>query len=742
MSFPILFIFTLDQFRHAEKANLLTDEQLVIATANVDVLAICANRSLPVEDLSEYLGRDGQCFQDDALQICERMAAVLEKEIPEEYRRLAFHVTFDLLYPITWFLQVGVMVENLIKQKHPGRAFCFGDIPHIVGWDPQPIPYDTGNMIARWTLEQNNIPLELLYLAKDSLVRQRELPTKKHALNNERLPWPEADTPVSALSMAAMTGAIGIAEQSSLLNSRDARPKKQFVAFPDGGLRFLPIKSEVRGLQLKSHIERAVDQLRSGEEIPDFLSHNNYLKGFWLAWSTLIQNGLSSFHQAQLIADIFRPRVVFTAYDVFGHTRCQTEGLLSAGITPISVHHSGFNGGTEVGARRHHRAVGHIAGWSDIERHYVSRYRNARFQYRAIGSLRPDIHQSFSTVCRTSRSERATGKPPVVLFLSSRIADYAPIQGGMGGHVATWRVLRNYCARRSDLKFILKKHPRYDYAEVYGETQDDVGCQGALTPADSLTAALRSADLVVTVNMVSTAMLDAVCAGKPVLFLDSFYFCSRSNWLQELGVEVVPDVPALERRIDELLNDRTQADALVEQMQANLKKFVVATGPEAAERLWGFVKELCPDVWDEPQAKQPPPNPVSLWCWDFARVADSVLRGESDPAAKHLAARFPGDLSAEGKCPVDLEQLAPKVFHQVLWKLQDQWGQPGAKIVRDINRLLPAKYRMRFKALRPYLVQALLLDAEDERRSPGCRIYSKLAVYTLAPGRLLALASD
>lgn len=716
--------------------HLLADRRVVIATANVDVLAICSDRSLPVDDLSAYLEDDGQRFQDEAIQICERMATALAEELPETYRHLAFHVTFDLLSPITWFLQVGAMVENLVKQKYPNRAFCFGDIPHVVGWDPRPLPFDTGNCIVRWILERHGIPHELLYLAKVTPVSSQKIPPKKIVGNKEPPPGIEVRSSISVLSMAAMTGAIGKAEQSQILTSGGAQAQRAFAAFPDWGLCFLPITSGLTKSEIGVIVERVVARLRSQKELPDCLLFNSYLGELWLAWSALIGSGLSFFRRSEFIADLLRPRVVLTAYDVFGHTRCQTEGFLQAGVVPVSIYHSGFNGATKRGMQRQYRAVGHLAGWSEIEIQVVSFRRKAGFHCRAIGSLRTDIDQAISTAHRSSRGGKAEETPSTVLFITSRIADYAPMQSALSEHVALWRELRGYCARRVDLKFLLKKHPRYDYAEVYGETSDKVADQRGLIPVDSLADALRSADLVVTVNMVSTAWLDAVCAGKPILFLDSFDFCLRSRWAGELGVEVVSDVPALERRIDELLNDPAQADALVTRMQGNLKKFVVATGPEAVRRLWEFVEELCPDVWDAPKKEQRPPNPLSLWCWDFARVADSILRGESDPARRQLAARFPDIPAAEGECPVDLEQLASKVFHQVLWKLQDQWGQPSAEIIRAINDLLPAKYRMSFRTLRPYLVQALLLDANDHRRSIGRRAYSKLAAYALAPGRL------
>ena len=728
MTGTLAFIFNPEQFRHADQPGLVQDVGTTVATADVDVLGMCFRRSIPAIDLTEHLEGNPMDYPEQALGACEFISATLHDVLPEVYRPLAFHMAFDLLCPLAYCLQMQTMASNLLRSFRPEQVLCFGDHREAFILIPRRLPPDLANGVVRWILEQDGTPVRILHGP----------PPAGAPVYNEPINWNPADgEAVSRFPpVLCLTGGAGIGEQEALWRENlGAGGGRAAPMFPVMWRRALCFRGVEGARECMEWVARTLERLRREESLPPILLHNGYLDCLWTRWAREMQSCLRGFQMGRFVAEVLQPKVVLTGYDIFGHTRCLSEALWQTGITPLSVIHGGIGG---IGFARlfHHGATGHVACWSQQDAKVLNHCRASVFQVWPVGSLRTDIHRAV-TGMSTERPGplEAPARPPNILFLTSPVASFVPVLQSPGRHVAAWQGVLEYCARRRDLRFLLKKHPRYDYAELYSTDPGAADGGGFLTLVDSLPEALQQADLVVLVNVITTAALDAICAGLPLVYLNASDRGPAAPWAQESGVDIVASVPELEARIDQLLSDRAQARALVARLQANLKSTIAATGPEAVERLWRFMEQVRPDVWEPRATDAPMVNPVSLWCLRFLQQADQIVLGASGTTDRMQQLRFPADAAAEAACPVDLARMVEPVFAHVLWKLQAEWRIPAGTILRRIHGLLPRRYRLPFSRRRPYLVQALLLDAKDLRRSIWRRRFSAIAAFLLAPGR-------
>ena len=134
-----------------------------MATADVDVLALCARRGIPATDLTEHLDGDPMAYPEQALGLCERFSGALRDVLPESYRPLAFHMAFDLLFPLAYCLQMQTMASNLLRSFRPEQVLCFGDHREAFILIPRRLPPDLTNGVVRWILEQDGTPVRILH---------------------------------------------------------------------------------------------------------------------------------------------------------------------------------------------------------------------------------------------------------------------------------------------------------------------------------------------------------------------------------------------------------------------------------------------------------------------------------------------------------------------------------------------------------------------------------------------------
>ena len=230
---------------------------------------------------------------------------------------------------------------------------------------------------------------------------------------------------------------------------------------------------------------------------------------------------------------------------VLGHDSFVRERLLEAvaahaGVPVVSYAHSGLAPPFQF--RNITGRADRILVWGTQEAGLLTRFGVGEDRIAIIGRRRPKAMPPLP---------RAR---PTVVFLTAAVNfDLAAAVSRPSPHLETWDQLVSLASRRDDLDFVLKPHPSYDHFELY-EAVANGGIRIERTA--TLPEVLPRTSVAVLVNYTTTAAVDAMAAGVPVLYLRTAVLDTpdRRDALAGTPCEVA-SVAALEVAIDRLVDD-------------------------------------------------------------------------------------------------------------------------------------------------------------------------------------------
>jgi hypothetical protein len=323
----------------------------------------------------------------------------------------------------------------------------------------------------------------------------------------------------------------------------------------------------------------------------------------------------------QLLIDQLRPDIVISAYDCFTRERLLVRTARACGIRTAAFIHGCFSPPALMKLRLSEADT--IFHWGQSDGDGLRDTGAAESRLVPVGSIRyHDDWVRYRQGGRRDLAQQAAARtelqlPPdqkTVLLLT------APVCYGLIGvnahpavHYQDWKALIDLARRRPDLTFVHRTHPSYDHFSFYLALAADAPSNYHLSWHVPIEPFLAAADVAVLVNYVTSAVLDAVFARLPIVFL-----CSAipESWLHQLSVQAMQStrsVQELERLIDRLCSDedfrngaQERADILLnetlgdparrptERLADALAALLERPGPAALQRLSSPERDVFP----------------------------------------------------------------------------------------------------------------------------------------------------
>lgn len=288
--------------------------------------------------------------------------------------------------------------------------------------------------------------------------------------------------------------------------------------------------------------------------------------------------------------------LVLFGYDGFLVERVFKRILREVNVPTTALIHGGFNHVT--GVRTSVSDADHMMVWGQQDVDLMARFGLERSNAVLVGSSRyGDLYRSTrrkeQATRRTSQApaRRLLGvpeeKPTIVLLTATTMGLSAPI-ANPDRHREAWRQIKLLAARRPDLTFLIKPHPWWDEFAFY-----EVICQNGppnlkYLREGTLANVLAASDVAVLVNYCTTAGLESMLHGLPVVLLrNALYPIEPSeNSLQHGGAISVDDPKGFEELLDRLIRDPTARQAALAAAEPVLSKCLDAGEESAYERIF------------------------------------------------------------------------------------------------------------------------------------------------------------
>lgn len=216
-----------------------------------------------------------------------------------------------------------------------------------------------------------------------------------------------------------------------------------------------------------------------------------------------------------------------------------------------------------------------------------------------------------------------------------------------------WQHLSELIERRQDLHFIIKPHPRYDYYDFYRNLCANLPSNVELREGVSLSEVFPDVSVAVMVNYPSTAALEAMLAGVPLVYLRSAMYKAAGlrSALDAGNVICVDHVEDLETVLDELIGNPARRAEALENSQAFVAQFAPYVGETALARMLDVIDQLTSQ--EKQQQARPIPNRATDILLFMRAIREYLASGNKEYLHEALAPVAKRDALLE----VDRERL-------------------------------------------------------------------------------------
>jgi hypothetical protein len=146
---------------------------------------------------------------------------------------------------------------------------------------------------------------------------------------------------------------------------------------------------------------------------------------------------------------------------------------------------------------------------------------------------------------------------------------------------------------RPDLNFIIKAHPGYDYYPLYRSFLNYGYPNLIFEEGLALEAILAASDICLMINYCTTAALEAMIQGVPIVFLENAVY-DHPDWIDSLADTKIPRISAvheLEMTINKLLNNNDFLNIVLNEMNAQVRRLLDISIKSSSDRLIDLVEQ-------------------------------------------------------------------------------------------------------------------------------------------------------
>lgn len=332
-----------------------------------------------------------------------------------------------------------------------------------------------------------------------------------------------------------------------------------------------------------------------------------------------------------------RPALCVLGHDAFAVERTLVRVARRHGVPTAALIHGGFR------PRRIYRDVtgeaDRLLVWGPEDAEALTAAGVQPERIRVVGSILYDERYRRSPAppgaAETARARAELGVPvdrPLVLALTATITKGLAAAARPTLQRSCWRELSALAARRPDLTFAIKPHPSYDHFELYRRLARGGPANFLFLEDVPLATALAAAAATVLINSTTTAAMEGLLLGVPVVFWQAGLYSGNSDDpLAAGGAEIVGSLGELESALDRLLRDGAARAAAVAAGARATARILGDPVPPAIERL---VAELT--AASRLGTGNPRLQPVDASA-AAAAVAHEIGAGATDPGALRAA---------------------------------------------------------------------------------------------------------
>jgi hypothetical protein len=300
---------------------------------------------------------------------------------------------------------------------------------------------------------------------------------------------------------------------------------------------------------------------------------------------------------------VLKPSLVIFAADAFVVERTLVRLAQKKNIPTVGLLHGGS--GFKLSFKYITGDADYIFVWNELQRASLVEAGVDGSRLKSLGCLR--YEDAYFKYCNNRKKNSLVTKnlskvrlglipdKPLIVFLSTAFND------GPGNSLANPRMhrfaLREFLSlvkSRSDLQFMIKTHPSYDYYQIYLQMCDESLPNLVINQEANLSEILNATDICFTFNYSTTAALEAMLNFVPVVFFDNATYPvdTYQDHLSSSGVCRVSTMKELEYEIDCLLTNATKRMESHNQAAKTLKLFFGEEGVSASDRVQLVIDQL------------------------------------------------------------------------------------------------------------------------------------------------------
>lgn len=463
----------------------------------------------------------------------------------------------DLIYPFEMCLNAATVYRKLLTSHSVEELLVYWVPPRaVIRTGPLPISRAAASLaqaVLRWSARSRRIPERVIRprsgMSGDGRRQIVEVISRFRRMMSAEVPVSKMQRGAGGSEPGGRPAAGG--ERVALLLSAGCRQREQevlqayFAAEPSWRcLRISPWELGAGGLfetggdetEVDAEVTRARANLQEGRlryEGPEpEVFANEFLEFQFVRILEELRSASRVAAAFGSVLDVVCPTIVILGHDAFTREASLVRVAQRRGVPTISLLHGGL--GHNMGYRSlAGGAAEKILVWNDDDVRGLLQYGVAKERIRKVGSVglaRPQdqsgagVHQERTPKVEAVAKRRLglpTNKPVVVFLTAATHSGFAEIVATPPEHRKTWRQLVDVVAHRPEISFVIKPHPSYDHNEYYRGLTATCPRNLTLLEAAGLDDVLAAADVAVLVNYCTTAALDAMLAGIPVVFVRS-----------------------------------------------------------------------------------------------------------------------------------------------------------------------------------------------------------------------------
>ncbi len=315
------------------------------------------------------------------------------------------------------------------------------------------------------------------------------------------------------------------------------------------------------------------------------------------------------------LLDILQPSLIIFGHEAFAIERALVQIARCNKIPTVGLLHGGLQ--PKYGRLGVVGDADHIMVWGPNDVRELKWAGIGEERLNQVGSLRFDRLYRFATTgskndniqshkIQIKQRLRLSIHHPVILLLTAPTnVELSQPAADPAGHRKTWYELVALANRRSDLTFVIKPHPAYDFIDFYRYLCDHGPRNLILLKPLNLEVAVQASDVAVLINYCSTAAMEAMLLNVPVVFVRTAIYTTEmhKDIFGERATKQVSSIAELEVTIDRLLSDGTFGCENILDSQQLLQSLLGERGQTALERMMAKLEEIA-----IPQINIPP-NP-------------------------------------------------------------------------------------------------------------------------------------